>query len=228
MQILLIIAGIIALFLLLRWLKAQPRGKRIRYYLVVVAIAFLALAATGRLHWLFAAGAAALPVLFKLFSLLRFTPMFLNLFHKIKFGKQGYASFNSRFVRLELNPMTGTLDGVILEGSLKGRRLSKLDQKEIQTLLDFLKKEDPKAAYLLKTFFAARSGRAHTASHTAQSGHLTKKDAYQVLGLQDGASRDEIVAAHRKLIQKLHPDRGGSPYLAKVINEAKQLLLSDL
>ena len=228
MQILLIIAGIIALFLLLRWLRAQARGKRIRYYLVVAAIALVALAATGRLHWLFAAGAAALPFLFKLLSLLRFTPLFLNLFHKVKFGKQGYASFNSRFVRLELNPMTGTLDGVVLEGSLKGRRLSKLNQKEIQTLLDFLKKEDPKAAYLLKTFFAARSGRAHTASHTAHSGHLTKKDAYQVLGLQEGATRDEIVAAHRKLIQRLHPDRGGSPYLAKVINEAKQLLLSDL
>lgn len=227
MQILLIIAGILALFLLLRWLKQQPRAKRIRYYLAFAAVVLIGLAATGRLHWLFAAGAAALPVIFKFISFLRFTPLFISLFHKIKFGKQGYASFNSRFIRLEMNPSTGTLDGTILQGAFKGRRLTSLNKEETQTLLELLKKEDPKAAYFLGAFFAARSGTAHTAHGAASSGHLTRKDAYQVLGLQEGAARDEIVAAHRKLIQKLHPDRGGSPYLAKVINEAKQLLLED-
>ncbi len=56
-------------------------------------------------------------------------------------------------------------------------------------------------------------------------GDMTREDALQVLGLTAGASRDDIVQAHRQLIQKLHPDRGGNHYLAAQINRAKELLL---
>jgi curved DNA-binding protein CbpA len=54
---------------------------------------------------------------------------------------------------------------------------------------------------------------------------MTRSDAYAILGLEEGASREKIIAAHGRLIQRLHPDRGGSTFLAAKINQARDLLL---
>ena len=59
------------------------------------------------------------------------------------------------------------------------------------------------------------------------SSAIGRSEALAVLGLSEDATRDEIVAAHRSLIQKIHPDRGGNDYLAAKINEAKDFLMKD-
>ena len=57
---------------------------------------------------------------------------------------------------------------------------------------------------------------------------LSEDDAWQMLGLEPGATREEIIEAHKKLIQKLHPDRGGNDFLAAQLNAARDLLLKNL
>lgn len=59
----------------------------------------------------------------------------------------------------------------------------------------------------------------------ARNGQMGIDEAMEVLGLKPGYSRDDVIQAHRRMMQKVHPDRGGSDYLAAQINRAKDVLL---
>jgi hypothetical protein len=70
--------------------------------------------------------------------------------------------------------------------------------------------------------------RSNKYQQTADDSVMTRDLAIEILGLSESTSKEEVVKAHRQLMQGLHPDRGGSDYLAKKINMAKDYLLKEL
>jgi DnaJ-domain-containing protein 1 len=107
-----------------------------------------------------------------------------------------------------------------------------LDQLDVKTLAALLGEFDEESRALLVAYLDRRypgwsedaQGDAAAGRPAASSGKMTEQEAYQILGLQPGASADAITRAHRTLMKKLHPDQGGSTYLAARINEAKEVL----
>jgi len=136
----------------------------------------------------------------------------------------------SAFVEMELDHDSGAMRGRILVGRYEGRSL---DSLEVATLLELLGEIDGDSRALLSAYLDRREpgwrehaqGDARTWDTAGSRGKMSKEEAYQVLGLQPGASEEEIGRAHRSLIKKIHPDQGGSTYLAARVNEAKDVLL---
>ena len=134
------------------------------------------------------------------------------------------------FLEMELDHDTGRMQGRVLAGSCKGASLDALDAATLMKLLGEIDDDsrDLLAAYLDRREpdwreHAQRDAGAGT--RPAGAGKITEEEAYQILGIQPGATTKEISRAHRSLIKKLHPDHGGTTYLAARINEAKDVLL---
>jgi len=126
---------------------------------------------------------------------------------------------------------SGRLTGTVTSGTLAGASLDALD---VPTLARLALDVDVESRQLLEAYLDRRSpgwrenAQGHTGGRRAdppRRGAMTEEEAYQILGLQPGAGTDEIRKAHRSLMKKLHPDQGGSNYLAARVNEAKDILL---
>jgi hypothetical protein len=137
----------------------------------------------------------------------------------------------SQFFDMSLDHDSGELTGQIVAGPHTGHSLGEFDLPQLLAMIPELDAESVPLleSYLDRRFPAwrqnAQGDAAGGQSRTASSGKMTNEEAYQILGLQPGAGRAEIGRAHRALMKKLHPDQGGSTYLAARVNEAKDTLL---
>ncbi len=150
-------------------------------------------------------------------------------------GLNGSSGVTTKFLEMHLDHATGTMEGRVLEGAFSGRELSSLRPVELAQLWQEYRWTDPASAqlveaYLDRSYPTWREDMARTESATSSSATsaMTRSEALDILGLDDTADADAIRQAHRALMAKMHPDRGGSTYLAAKINQAKDVALGNL
>lgn len=254
-RLILLVLVIAALVWFLLWFRKTPPAqvaRRLRQGVLWGAIGLLvALAATGRLNPLFAALAAAIPVVVRGVNLLLMLPAIRQALRSLGLGLAPGAavqaeapgatgqrsSIRTRFLEMTLDHASGEMEGLVLEGEYQGQYLSRLELDALVSLLARYRREDGQSAALLEAYLDRRHGEAWRrvapggpeggAQVKPTAGHMNQEEALAVLGLSAGADRAAIHEAHRRLMQRLHPDRGGSDYLAAKINEAKRVLLDD-
>jgi len=143
---------------------------------------------------------------------------------------KGQASrVRSSMLEMELDHDSGKMRGRFTAGPHQGRELNSIDVASLARLLPSL---DEESRALLLAYLDRRdpAWREHAQGDPAArraapfGGKMTEEEAYQILGLQPGASAEDVSRAHRSLMKKLHPDQGGSTYLATRVNEAKDVL----
>lgn len=139
---------------------------------------------------------------------------------------------STSIIAMQLDHDTGRMEGEVLTGAFKGRKLSSLSLAEAQALHAQCAAAPDQSRALFEAWIERthpdwraqwNSGGGHPATTT--STRMTRAEALAILGLKEGASQDDIRAAHRRLMKTAHPDLGGSDYLAAKINEAKEFLL---
>ncbi len=234
--LILLLAVVAVIYILLRRVQTMPAQKRkgeyIKLGLGIAIVAAVLLAATGRMNWIGAAFAGLLVIARQSLPLLvRFLPMLASLRTKSGAPAGGHSStVETALLRMQLDHDSGELQGEVLKGGFKGRRLADMDRQQLGQFFAYCRSEDADSLQLLSSYLQQRfpgdthfEGQQQESPRSGQS--MGRADALAALGLKEDATRDEVIAAHRKLIQKLHPDRGGNDFLAAQINLARDVLL---
>ncbi len=243
----LLVFGSIALY---RWLvKTHPAtvqryGKKAALWGGLTILALLV--ATGRISWLLALIGSVVMAAQRLLPLLKLAPVLQWASGQFRTGgpfgqgtgpSPGQCSqVDTAYLRMRLDHDSGEMSGEVLKGRYRGKSLESLSLAQLLELMRECAGDDSQSAALLESYLDRVHGsdwreswrqddgaRVNVAS---MDGPMSREEAHQILGLEPGASAEDIRDAHRRLMQKLHPDRGGSSYLAAKINQAKELLLA--
>lgn len=256
-NLIIIVAVLALLYLFAKWFTRTP-SKQVssairKYALYGIAALLIFFVVTGRMHWLYGVIAGLIPVAQRLFTAWRT----VNYFRRFTTPKQQTggnsssansstsqsSSIETDYLNVSLSHETGEMTGIVTRGLFKGQYLKELTISHLISLLSECRNAgDNESVSVLEAYL----DRYHNSEHengwrehyrhystnnnpaSADSNTMSESEAYQVLGLLKPASEKEIKDAHRRLIQRFHPDRGGSTYLSVKINQAKDYLLSNI
>lgn len=242
-----LIAVVIIGYITVGYIQTLKKEQRKKAGAKAGVLAFIAglilLTVTGKLYILAALGTGLLVFAKRLFPFLRYFPLFKGLFQKAKHsaGTSKHSTVETSLLKMTLNHESGEIDGELLDTVSEGKYLSEFELPDLISLYILAGKQYPDSIEILATYLDRKYGtdwreaanaengsqESRQNSRTSDSSEMTVIEAYAVLGLDNNATKEEIIAAHRKLMLKLHPDKGGSNYLATKINQAKDLLVSN-
>jgi len=136
----------------------------------------------------------------------------------------------SAMLEMRLDHASGAMTGTILSGAYGGRAVETLSRPELISLRQELARDDPDGVSLLEAYLDRRFAGWREADQGQRqgrggSGAMSRREAFEVLGLAEGAATADIIRAHRTLMKKFHPDHGGSTTLAARVNQAKDVLM---
>jgi hypothetical protein len=238
-RLILLLAVIAVIYILLRRAQSMPPHKRraeyIKLGLGIAVVVVIGLTLTGRMHWIGAALTGLLVGARQLLpTLIRLFPMLASLRSKGATGPGAgqTSTVVTDILRMRLDHDSGALSGEVLKGSYREWLLEEMNREQLRELYSYCQSQDPDSVQLLDSYLQQRFpneapfGDDDVAGPPpSDSTGMSRDEALAVLGLGSDASDEDIVTAHRKLMQKLHPDRGGNDYLAAKVNQAKDLLL---
>ena len=245
MSLIFVIAlGVVGWLLYHKYYKAlmsQGKAGQIKLGLIVLGIIFLILAVTGRAPALFAILGAVMTQAMRFGPLLvRFMPSLKKKFSdSVNPDGANQSQVVTNTLKMTLDHGTGAMDGEVLTGALTGRKLQSLNLDELKTLYAHCEQHDAEASRLLMSFIAREradvwdgaapgAGGSQGSNGIAGTSAMDKHEAMAILGVEEPFTRQDITTAHRSLMGKFHPDKGGNTYLATKLNNARDMLLSDV
>ena len=149
-------------------------------------------------------------------------------------GRTGLSRVRSAMIEMDSDQVRGRMAGRVIACPLEGLELTRLDRAGCEALWSECLTRDPDGARLLEPYLDRRFVRWRPAGHgdgdpgerrARGTVRMSEDEAYEVVGLRRGATRDEVVRTHRSVMKKWHPDQGGTADLAARANEAKEVLL---
>jgi hypothetical protein len=230
------VAIVIGVVLLVRGL----RGMEPRRIMVVLRVLLVIAAIAGAVLFIIEQGlGATIAALVFVLPLVMRWRSFARWLRSLGGPAPGQSSgVETRYLRMSLDHDSGVVDGTVLIGPFRGRRLGEMSRADLIALLAECRVEDEPSATILEAFldrvhgdWRARGGAGRRQDErTSQGapwsgGAMSREEAAEILGVRPDAPPADIRTAHRKLMLKLHPDQGGSNYLAAKINQAKDVLL---
>ena len=205
--------------------KLLQVGRGIVIVIMAAVIAFLLF--TGRFGLAIGAG-------MMLAGLLRGANPFARYPRREKGGEQA-SQVRTEWLEMRLDHESGEISGRVLQGVHVGRALDDLAMAEVKELYTNLLQDDPSSAQLLDSYALRRFGgdwrdgsdAASGEAHPPPPGGMSREEALEILGLDETADEEAIHKAYKQMICRVHPDQGGSSYLAAKINQARDVLLKE-
>jgi len=208
--------------------------------IIALGVLLVLAVVTGRANAIFAVIGGLMASAFRL------APLAMRFYPQIRAGLKSFgidlpgsvSRVNTKSLAFTMDQVTGEIDGEVLNGSYAERKLSDLSLEEIKSFYEVCSTEDPRALKLIAAFIQKEMPEQwpngpwrNQAGNNQSSGNdqsMTTQEALDILGLEAGADRKKITHAHKRLMTKLHPDKGGNDYLATRVNQAKDFLLANL